>query len=385
MKLRIALVGAGWAGDMHARSYAHVYGVDIELHTACALEPSLPDFAKRFGFLHYTSSFQEVLDNPEIDVVDIASPPNVHKEMIISALQAGKHVVCEKPLVGYFGIPGEDPERVGDVSKEKMLSNIRADIEEIESVVRASDRYFFYAENWVYAPSFQRACDLIVKKGTTVAFMQGMAAHKGSHAAYVSTWAKSGGGCALRNMIHPVSAALFLKRRERESKGLPYGVSSIYCDCSQVTAGIDKGHILASPVDVEDFSHMVITFIDGTKAVITSNDLCLGGIRNQFDIYGNDSTYSCHLSPVGILDAYFADERGIEEEAIQEKNDHNLGYMQPLIADELMRGYYGEIQDFMEYLRDGRRPISGFDLAKECMEIISLGYCAAEQQRVMLL
>lgn len=379
-KITVALVGAGWAGEMHAKAYEHVYGVCVERKTVCALEPSLPDFAGRHGFRVWTDRFEDVIQDPEIDVVDIVTPPGLHKAMAAAALRAGKHVICEKPLVGYFGVPG-DPEPVGGTPKDKMLQQIRRDIAELEEARAKSGKQFFYAENWLYAPAFLRACEWIVKKGTTVVQMNGMAGHKGSHAEYVRHWSKSGGGAAMRNVIHPVGAALYLKRLEMSAKGLPYGVASVYCDCSKVTERIEKRHIAASPVDVEDFSHMVVTFTDGTKAILTAADLYLGQAVNTFSIYGNDVVFQCNYTPNDLLRAYFSDDRGIEDEEIAEKSDHNLGHQHAFVADELIRGYYGEMQDFMECIRDGREPLSGFALAKEAVEMVALGYCSAEQGR----
>ena len=377
-RISIGLVGAGWAGEMHAKAYERVYGITVDLNTICALGPEPEPFARRYGFRKWTEEFDDLITDPEIDVVDIASPPNLHKEMIIKALRAGKHVVCEKPLTGYFGMSG-DPERVGDVSKEKMLSCIRADMDEIERALKESGRSFFYAENWLYAPAFVKACDLILKKGTTILEMRAFAGHKGSHAGYAGIWAESGGGTVMRNLIHPVGAALYLKKIEAESKGLSGGVASIYCDCARVTEAVDKRNIAASPVDVEDYSHIVLTFLDGTKAELTSTDLCLGGLRNNLEIFGNDAVYFCQFNPNNLIEGYLADDRGLDGELLMEKCDHSLGYQNILIEDELVRGYYGEIQDFMECLRDEREPRSGFALAREAMEITSLAYVSAEQ------
>lgn len=381
-KISIGLVGAGWAGEMHAKAYERVYGIKIDLNTVCALGPKLESFAGRHGFRKWTEEFDNLITDPEIDVVDIASPPNLHKDMIIKALRAGKHVVCEKPLTGYFGMPG-DPDRVGDVSKEKMLFYIREDMDEIERALKESGRRFFYAENWLYAPAFVKACELILKKGTTILEMRAFAGHKGSHAGYVSSWAESGGGTVMRNLIHPVGAALYLKKIEAESKGLSGGAASIYCDCARVTEGVDKRNIAASPIDVEDYSHIVLTFLDGTKAELTSTDLCLGGLRNNLEIFGNDAVYYCRFNPNDLLEGYIADDRGLDGKLLMEKCDHSLGYQNILLEDELVRGYYGEIQDFMECLRDDREPRSGFSLAREAMEITTLAYVSAEQGRCL--
>ena len=165
-----ALVGIGWAGNMHARALNHVYGVNVRRKTVCGLEEHLPEFARKYQFESWTRDFEEVLQDPEIDVIDITTPPFLHKEMIIRAMRAGKDVICEKPLTGYFGMP-DDEGPVGLVSKAKMLREVRKDIEEIEAVIKNTGSQFFYAENWLYAPAFVRACELMLSKGTTLVQM----------------------------------------------------------------------------------------------------------------------------------------------------------------------------------------------------------------------
>ncbi len=116
-RITVAMVGAGWAGTMHARAYNRVYGCTPVLKTVCALDDGMDAFAKQYGFASHTGSFEAVLKDPEIDVVDIITPPYLHKDMILAALRAGKHVICEKPVTGYFGLP-EDEKPVGRVSQE---------------------------------------------------------------------------------------------------------------------------------------------------------------------------------------------------------------------------------------------------------------------------
>ena len=89
-RISIGLVGAGWAGEMHAKAYERVYGITVDLNTICALGPEPEPFARRYGFRKWTEEFDDLITDPEIDVVDIASPPNLHKEMIIKALLPGK-------------------------------------------------------------------------------------------------------------------------------------------------------------------------------------------------------------------------------------------------------------------------------------------------------
>jgi hypothetical protein len=56
--------------------------------------------------------FQSLVADKEVDVIDICTPPALHASMIVEAVQAGKHVICEKPFTGYFG-RGEDNIPIG--------------------------------------------------------------------------------------------------------------------------------------------------------------------------------------------------------------------------------------------------------------------------------
>lgn len=378
-KICVGVVGAGWAGNVHAQAYNHVYGVGVDLKVVCALEPTIPEFAAKYNFRSYTDDFNKVINDDEIDVVDIITPPFLHKSMIISALRAGKHVICEKPLTGYFGARGA--QNVGDTSRAVMLTQVRQDLEEIEAVLKETRKKFFYSENWIYSPAFRRACELIRMKGTTVLEMRSLIGHKGSQAAYVKYWSKSGGGTGLRNITHPLSTALYLKRLEMEAKGKTFGIKSIYCDCAQVTRDVDKGYVLADPDDTEDWSHAVITFTDGTKATITAGDIYIGGAVNEFEIYGSDASYKCNFSQSTLLEAYFSDSKGLEDTEVLEKSDGNIGYQRADVSAEFIRGYDAEIQDFMECIKYDREPICDFDIAKVSSELVYLGYLSAEQNR----
>jgi predicted dehydrogenase len=61
-------------------------------------EPTAASAAARFGFASSTGDWRKLVESPDIDVVDITSPNNLHHQMAIAALSAGKHVYCEKPL-----------------------------------------------------------------------------------------------------------------------------------------------------------------------------------------------------------------------------------------------------------------------------------------------
>lgn len=376
----VGMVGTGWAGAMHARGYHFIHGMKCRLKTVCSLEPDLPNFAVRYGFEGYEARFETLLADREIDVIDIVTPPSLHVRMIEQAIAAGKHVICEKPITGCFG--------VGSTDRNTMLEVVQKDLELLRRSLQTSKTQFFYAENWIYSPPFLRMAELIAEKKTRLAVITGQTGHKGSHAEHAQWWKYNGGGALIRQGTHPVSAALWLKQWEAAARGVSFGIESVYCDSSCITKGWDaaaKGALHVLSQDVEDWSRLVITFTDGTKADLTAGDVFLSQIYNKMEVFGNDAVYRCNMTPNDLLETYFANDRGVETAAVMEKNDQNMGWQKALVSEEMIRGYAGELQDFLECVLTGQTPRSGFDLASMTLLVIYAGYLSAQEHRTVTL
>lgn len=96
-KYNIGIIGAGMYGKvlmkhLQADERAHILWVNS------ASEKTTKAAAEEFGIEQWTLDYQDILADPEIDAVVIATPPYLHAEQLTAALQAGKHVLLEKPL-----------------------------------------------------------------------------------------------------------------------------------------------------------------------------------------------------------------------------------------------------------------------------------------------
>ncbi len=104
--INVALVGSKFMGRAHSNAWLNVgkfFAVDpvAKMHTVVARnDAELREFAERWGWQHHTTDWHAAVTSDEIGLVDIATPNNVHAEQAIAALEAGKHVACEKPLAG---------------------------------------------------------------------------------------------------------------------------------------------------------------------------------------------------------------------------------------------------------------------------------------------
>ena len=104
--LGVAVIGVGMVGRAHAAGYRTAAGLfDINdrpdtrlVAIADAYEPFAVDAAKRFGYERSETSWEAIVDAPDIDVVSVAVANSMHREVVEALLAAGKHVLCEKPM-----------------------------------------------------------------------------------------------------------------------------------------------------------------------------------------------------------------------------------------------------------------------------------------------
>ena len=97
-KLRIAIVGAGRIGNVHAESITyHIPEAEVVMVTD-PYEEGARKLAERFGVPKYSKDYMDIINNKDVDAVLVCSPTPTHAEITIAALKAGKHVFCEKPV-----------------------------------------------------------------------------------------------------------------------------------------------------------------------------------------------------------------------------------------------------------------------------------------------
>jgi predicted dehydrogenase len=133
--LRVALIGTGYMGKCHALAWnavAPVFG-DVprpELTLLCEVNAELASKrAAEFGFARASGDWREAVTAPDIDIVSITTPNQFHPEMAIAALEAGKHIWCEKPMAPSF-----------------------ADAEKMTAAARASNKVAALGYNYIQNP-----------------------------------------------------------------------------------------------------------------------------------------------------------------------------------------------------------------------------------------
>jgi len=102
--LRIGMIGYGFMGRTHSNAYSqvnHFFKNEYQpvLQAVCARDKEkVQAFADNWGYASVETDWKQLLKRDDIDVIDICTPNNLHKEIAIAAAQAGKMILCEKPI-----------------------------------------------------------------------------------------------------------------------------------------------------------------------------------------------------------------------------------------------------------------------------------------------
>jgi predicted dehydrogenase len=389
--VKVAMIGSGFAAKIHAEAYQKVVGIDVEV-VAIAVAPQDKEMAEKFAeeFGYDAKIYTDVdlmIKETDAIVIDLVVPTFLHVPFAIKAAEAGKNVICEKPLTGYFGdpnIPIGDRKDVGSTDKKLMLEECIKDCKRIEEAFKKSGTTFCYAENWCYARPIWKAKNLVEKAKGKILEIRCGESHSGSHSKFAAEWKYTGGGALIRMGAHPYGAAIHLKLWEglvRDGKPIyPQSVIATTAKCRDLLKDLprDQDRIVSRPVDVEDWSTGIITFEDGTNATVIASDVTLGGIENWLNIYASNCRIEGKISNNDSVMAYAPTENEFKDAYTIEKTETKAGWSNAQPDEDWMTGYPFEIQDFMECVLEGRKPVSDIELAVWCAKTMYAAYLSAE-------
>jgi predicted dehydrogenase len=384
--VRVGLVGAGFVAGIHARSFKRIRDIDVQLKAVAAIPQSAAQtFAESFGISDVYEDYRRILDRDDIDVVDLCVPNNLHEAFAIEAAEAGKHIICEKPLTGCFGVPesGATNQRV----KRLMFAEAVKSADRIINAAHKAGVKLMYAENWLYCPAVQKAVRLVRASKGTIFEVRAQECHSGSHATYAKAWNYAGGGSLIRLAPHPIAAAIYLKQEEALARNEePPGVTSVTAEVGDLSRMSsfqreEPKWVVADWQDVENWGIILMTFEDGSRAVISASDIVLGGMEDTFQVFMSNARIDCDLTHSGMMKAYAADSGVFSEEYIMEKVGTKSGWCYPSIDEEWLLGYPQEIRDFTEAVAFDRKPLATAQIGHQVVKVIYAAYLSAEEGR----
>jgi len=96
-KVNVGIIGAGIMGTLRLRSFKKLKNVNV-IGVVDINAERAKEVAKKFGVKKWFTDYKELLRNPDLDAVSVATPDFLHRDIVVAAGEAGKHVFCEKPL-----------------------------------------------------------------------------------------------------------------------------------------------------------------------------------------------------------------------------------------------------------------------------------------------
>ncbi|MCU1426134.1 MAG: oxidoreductase [Actinomycetia bacterium] len=380
-RVGVGIVGSGFAATLHIDAWRRVAGVEVDVVSVTSSHAAHADtFANRHHIPRADPDLDTLLADPAIDIVDCCVPNYLHATVALRCLEAGRHVVVEKPLTGAFVDPAAVP-------ASAMLEQALSAADDLVRVAAEQGRLLCYAENWVYAPSVEKARRLLAASGGTILRIRGEESHSGTHSEPNKRWETAGGGALLGKGSHPLGAALHLKREEgmaRERR--PISPRSVVAEVASLTkvpsfAAEPEKFLRTGYHDVEDWGALLVTFDDGTVAEITAGDTTLGGVRNTMTVFASNVVVEMNLNPNTAVRAYAPSPDVLAGEYLSEKLETHGGWSFPSPDEDWMQGYPQEMQDFAECVAHGRSPRSDGGLGRDVLAVIYSGYVSAREGR----
>lgn len=318
-KVRVAIVGSEFAAGLHSRALAK--NPHAEIVAACSIdEVSLKRFVETNSIPDKYADYNEMFAREDVDLVSICAPNFLHKEIGVAALEAGKHVICEKPLA---------------TTLEDALALVEAS--------RKAGKLLMYAEDWLNAPAILRVREIVDEGGIgEVLYIKAKECHNGSHSIYAQTKEYCGGGAMIHLGIHPMAFARWLAQSE-------------IVEVTGMTTGGREENFVHKKYGGEDWSAALVKLENGVRAFIEGNYITHGGMDDAIEIYGTKGLIKVDLTFGSPLRVY--SQPGYTYAV--EKAETTTGWTQPAVDEETNLGYVSEMAHFIDCVLNNREPVFG--------------------------
>jgi predicted dehydrogenase len=338
--VRFGLIGSGWITRIHALAFRRIHEA-----TVVALADYPRDrgdrrgrgeaLSRELGVPAYFPDYRSLLDDPQIEAVTVSLPNKLHAEVALAALDAGKHVVIEKPLC----LTIEEADRIVDLARRKGL-------------------VAGYAEELCYCPKFVRAREL-VKAGAIgrLFWLKQIEAHAGPYSDWFFDPPLSGGGVVMDMACHSIEYARWMFDKSRVRRVTAQMATYLHLD-RRTPHGL-----------VEDHCVVHLELDDGRAAMIESGWTLKGGMDSIAHLQGTDGVLKVDLLKGSGMEMFSAN--GLAGEDILP------GWSTPGFEWLDQNGYPQEMADFARAIRMRQKPVESAEDGRQVLEIIWAAYASA--------
>ncbi|MEI6190011.1 MAG: Gfo/Idh/MocA family oxidoreductase [Chitinophagia bacterium] len=316
--MRIAMLGAGFIGRFYADALQGYRSKDKVVSIYARREESATKFAADYNCAHWTTDMEAAISNPDVDVVCIALPNNIHEIAVMLCCKHKKAVMTTKPL-------GRNSEE----AKRMLLA------------VEAAGIFNGYLEDLVYTPKFIKA-QQSVKEGAVgrILWAKSRETHPGPHSDWFWDIEQAGGGCILDLGCHCV---------EISRSYIGKDIKPIEVMCWADTQ--------VKPIDAEDHAIGLVKYENGAIGQFEVSWTFRGGLDLRDEVMGTEGTIWINSFLRTGFEMFTTGKGG---DYISEKSESNSGWLFP-VGDELNElGYNHMFMDMFNSMEKGVAPKETF-------------------------
>jgi len=312
------MLGSGFIGRFYADSLQGQRSRDQIVSIFSRREESAHKFAKDYGCEHWTTQMEESIAHPQVDVVCISLPNNLHEAAVLLCVKHRKPVISTKPL----GRNAAEALRMMEAVEQGGIFN-------------------GYLEDLVYTPKFLKAYQS-VKNGALgrILWSKSRETHPGPHSDWFWDIEQAGGGCILDLGCHCVEIA-------RNFIGKDIKPMEVMC----------WADTQVKPIDAEDHAIGLVKYENGSIGQFEVSWTFRGGMDLRDEVMGTEGTiWINNFLRTGL--EMFTTGKGADY--VSEKSESNTGWLFP-VGDELNElGYNHMFTDMFESLEKGKEPRETF-------------------------
>ncbi|MBX2965781.1 MAG: Gfo/Idh/MocA family oxidoreductase [Cyclobacteriaceae bacterium] len=336
---RIAMLGTGFIGRFYADSLLGYRSKDKIVSVYSRREESVEKFMADYNVPYGTTNMEEAINRPDVDVVCVSLPNNLHEEAVLLCCKYKKAVMVTKPL----GRNAEEGKRMLEAAEQAGIFN-------------------GYLEDLVYTPKFLKAHESITNGALgRILWAKSRETHPGPHSEWFWDMEQAGGGCILDLGCHCVEIA-------RTYIGKDIKPVEVMC----------WADTQVKPIDAEDHAIGLVKYENGAIGQFEVSWTFRGGLDLRDEVMGTEGTIWVNGFLRTGLEMFTS---GKGADYVAEKAESNTGWLFP-VGDELNElGYNHMFTDMLNAFEQGTQPKETFYDGYVVNAILDAAYRSAKSKQ----
>ena len=333
-KVKVGIIGSQFISHIHTISLKRCAEAEL-LAVASPTPGNAQSFAAKHDIPYHFTDYKHLLALPELDLVVVGAPNNVHCPITVDAAAAGKHVVMEKPL---------------------CLNLAEAD--QMINACRKAKVKLMYAEELCFTPKYVRLKKLLDSGALgEPTLIKQSEKHDGPHAPHFWDVNRSGGGVTMDLGCHAIEFFRWMLGRPP--------IKSVYAQMGT--------HVHKDKTEGDDNALIIVEFANGVTALAEESWTKLGGMDDRAEVHGSKGVAYADLLHGNAIETYSA--QGYDYAV--EKAGSTKGWSFTIYEEEWNYGFPQEMAHFVDCVQNDKQPLVTGEDGRAVLEVIFAAYESA--------